>query len=62
MSNDCDPETHKKVFQVSINGKILRVPTGIETTIPNDVFCVLKDTGMINDSRIYAVDHEFNPL
>lgn len=62
LSNDRHPETMEKVFCVRINGKATYIPTGKDTPVPYEAFCVLKDIGAIASGEIYARDNEFDPL
>lgn len=59
MGKDYNAEG-KKGIMGGVNGKKYFVPTGISTPIPHDVYCVLRDAGVImKEAQGYE---EFDPF
>lgn len=60
-ANDVDPQGRPAIM-VQINSVRYFVPCGVETTVDNDVFCVLKDVGIVSASQTFGVDEIFDPV
>ena len=59
MANDIDLKSGKPCIYVGINGKSFYVPVETSTPIPYDVFCALKDIGILEHYESYVDGEEF---
>jgi len=62
MANDIDLVTGKRCITVGINGKNTNILVGEPVPIPYDVFCVLKDAGILNSYKKFTEGEDFKPL
>ena len=58
MANDIDIKTGKPCIFVGINGKATYIPVEEPTPIPYNVFCVLKDNGVLDYYKSYEEGRE----
>lgn len=61
-ANDRNPITGKPAVFVCINGQRYYVDTGDIVTLSYEVFCVLKDSGVINNIEKFSLDENPDPL
>lgn len=52
----------KSVIRICINGKVTIIPVERDVSIDYDVFCVLRDAGMISSSTTYEKGKIFEPF
>lgn len=62
MANSIDPGTGRPCIHVGINGKYWDILVEEALPIPYNVFCVLKDIGILNHYEKYAEGEVFKPL
>jgi hypothetical protein len=62
VANDINPFTGESCIVVGVNGRKTYIPIGIKTKISYQVFCVLKDSGLINPERTYESEEAFDLL
>lgn len=60
-ANDVSPDGLPSVM-VQINLKKTYIPCGVGVNIPNDVFSVMKDAGIVSGNETYEVGGPFDPV
>jgi hypothetical protein len=61
-ANSFDPTTGEPCVFVGINGVNTNLPVGVPTPILYNVFCVLRDLGIVTYQDFYAEGGSFEPL
>jgi hypothetical protein len=61
VANDCDSDGTPSII-VNINSKKTIVHTEEPVTLEYDVFCVLRDSGIISKDENYQAVGDFDPL
>lgn len=61
FANECGPDGASSIM-VQINSIKHFVPCGIPTDVPENVFAVLKDAGIVSSDESYEVGGPFDPI
>lgn len=62
LANEVDPVTLKPSILIQVNLKKTYIPCEEQTEVNNDIFCVMRDAGLVGPNNTFEVGGGFDPL